>query len=347
MTASSQTEQTVRLSLAWVLGLIVIIFTLGILGGFVGQQFLRPPLPPLTSNGEQLVTTVQEVTISPNQAAAELVNQVERSVLLVGRADLDEPEATAFVVTNDGLLVTAADLPTGSLVAFDNRGRRLAVTVVGRDELFGLTYLRMADSVVVPLDVRRDDVAVGELLLGLSRSDGSFEPRVVDWRMEEHVLPASTSPAGVHRLLRGPAVDRGHSVGMPLLDEEGRVAGLLLDPTSGSALPARQLQESFSRIIENRREDDPFERLGLAATYTFAADSESGVRFVAPVLSVVSNGEAARAGIRRGDVITALDGEPLQWEGSALAQFSAAPLQVTLERAGEEIVVGIGSAATP
>ncbi|MDP3789054.1 MAG: hypothetical protein Q8R48_01475, partial [Candidatus Omnitrophota bacterium] len=61
----------------------MLILVVGALGGIGGTMLLSRPLPPLNPDREQLITTVEEVTISPNMAASTLVERYERSVMLI------------------------------------------------------------------------------------------------------------------------------------------------------------------------------------------------------------------------------------------------------------------------
>src|SRR5687767_7683366 len=134
-TKSRPAEQVVRLSIRWIALALAATVVLGMTGGLLADQLFRPSLPPLTPEGDQLFTTVQEVTISPNTATAEMIERVNRSVLLIARGTdaSTAPTATGVVVTNDGVIVTASDLAAGTHNAFDQEGRIIPVETMGRD----------------------------------------------------------------------------------------------------------------------------------------------------------------------------------------------------------------------
>ena len=124
--SNTSPERTVRLSFGWVVIAVIGILILGVIGGVLGQQILNPALPPLTqSSDDQVVTTVQQVTISPNTAIVDMIDRAHRSVMLLGSVNGERRNiaGSATVITNDGLLATTLATPSGELVAFDADGR--------------------------------------------------------------------------------------------------------------------------------------------------------------------------------------------------------------------------------
>jgi hypothetical protein len=188
MDVDKTSEGVVRVSFSWLLlgGLIIVV--LGALGGLLSAQLL-PSRPPLADPaGGQLLSSVQEVTISPSTAAAELVEGGQRSVVLITSAASPAAggeSAAGAAVTNDGLVVTADSLPEGNLAVFDYLGTRMSAEYVGRDALFGLTYLRITDGVLLPFDLRGETAPVGYELLALGRSSTTLAPKLAAFRVLE------------------------------------------------------------------------------------------------------------------------------------------------------------------
>lgn len=347
MAPAPTADTVVRLSVGWLIIAMVIIVLCGFAGGFLAQQFFRAPLPPLTSETDRLIATVQEVTISPNTAAADNVSRANRSVFLLGRSAGTAPVATGFVVTNDGVVVSTADITSPSPVAFDQEGRALALARIGRDELYGLTYYRLPNNVVVPLDVRQSDPPVGYELLALSRNDTTYLPRTLPFRVGEYALPTNVAPAIV-RVLRGDAITSESAVGSALIDDEGKVAGIL-QSDSGIAYPVSHLQASLTRFTSNQREADTFATIGITLAYTFqVTPPEQTVAFHPQVLTVTPATPADIAGLERGDIITAINNEPITWERPIAAQLSAPlPLTITINRKGELQTVTLPTPPAP
>lgn len=305
-------EQTIRLSvttLAVMLGGVVLF---GVAGGVVAQFFF-PTATPLTDTAEPVLTTVQQVTISPSNAAVKVVEQVQRSVLLLG-------DDIGFVLTSDGLVVSPVELKASTPVATDERGLQLPLETVGRDSVYGLSYYRLQNSVLPPLDIRRDDPGVAAQLLAVGRSVASFQPRVSIYALQEYVLPPDGSARGWHRLQHGTPLGSRVLPGTPLLDEEGKVSGVLLDATQGLALPVAQLHESLNRVVANKREQDPFEEVGIAARPVFERFSpERPVALGLQLVAVRPQSSASTAGLKAGDIMLGLNQTTFTWDTNPAA----------------------------
>jgi serine protease Do len=346
---TSADTRIVRVSLWGIMLASVCIVGLGLVGGLIAQQLGRVEPLTLPTGNNTFVPTVQEVTISPNQAVAQIVERTHPSTLLLGPAQDAQRSvvATGLVITHDGLLATPSRV-TGPLIAYDRDGRTLPLQRVGTDELFGIDYHRIADNVVVPLDMRQTESAPGTTLWAVSRNEASYQPRVVPYTLYQHDLPAPAAPVGWQRIMMGSAITEPLFAGAPLIDEEGRVAGIVLDPAAGRALPVNQLQESFARITQNRREENRWRELGLTAIPQFAVLApNAAVSFVAAVESVAGGSAADAAGLKTGDRIVAINDTPLAWEKSVLEQMSVAlPLTLKINRTGVEQTVTL-TALTP
>lgn len=340
-------EKTIRLGLGWLTTGLVVMFGAGVLGGLVAQYLLQPTLLPIsTDTGRQFVTTVQEVTISPNTALADITARAKRSILLLGRetgTGSVEIVASAFVATSDGLLVTAGSIPDTVTTAFDDTGTAQPISRVGTDALYGLTYFRLRDAVAVPLDVRDKDAPASYALLLQTQNRSSFQPAVVPYVVSTYELPRDSDAPGVQRILIGDVRPGTAAIGSPLLDEEGRVAGMLIDAGSGTVLPVSHLRESLSRVATNQRERNPFEETGLSVDFAWLRlGSGGGVVFTATVIVVTPGGPAADAGIQRGDSITKVNEQRLDWEQMlATALQRAGPIQLSIMRGGQERTVAV------
>lgn len=322
---TSANEQTIRLSVSTLLFVVAGLVVIGMVGGMLTRFFL-PVATPLAKTSEPVLTTVQQVTISPSSVAVKLVEQNQRSVLLMGEAGV------GFVLTSDGLVVSPIELKTGTPVATDERGQALSLETVGRDTLYGLSYYRLRNAVLPPLDMRRDDPGVAAHLLLLGRSVTTFQPRATSYALQEYVLPADGGPKGWSRLQRG-SVLGPVAVGSPLLDEEGKVGGVLLDATQGLALPVSQIGESLKRVVDNQRERDPLDELGITVRPTvgvFAPERPAAVGLI--VTGVRPQAPAGAAGFKVGDIILGINQTAFSWVSNPVAALAAAsrpaPLQI-------------------
>lgn len=331
-------EQVIRIPLLGVLLLVVGLAVVGFAGGLLAVWWFSPNPLPLPDANDQLITTIQEVTLSPSIAAAENVARHSRSVMLLSRTG--QPEqllGTGFVVTSDGLVATTADVTGGPVTALDENGQTSELALVGQDSVFGFTYLRASGGVFVPFEVRDSDPGAGATLLALSQNPETLTARVQTYFVEEHRLPETGEPAGWQRLLGGTELTEATVVGSPLLDDEGRVAGIVLPGRNGRAVTGTLLRLSLTRVAEGSLEQNPFAELGIDAIYRFTPDAEGVRAFTVAVEGVQPGSVAAAQGIRAGDVIVTIDNEPPLWENpiyTRLAKGQPTTLQV---RRGEVV----------
>lgn len=343
---SSAPPRTIRLSFAGVVLLTAVIVLLGGFGGAVASRWLWPPLPPLTDDAGTVIPPVQEVTISPNTSAARVVASIQPSVFLISPpgATPEAVIATGFLVTNDGLGVTTASLPAGPYVALTDTGAPVALSVVARDALFGLTFVRLTDVVTVPLDVGRAPAAVGQTLLAVSRHTRSWQPTAAAWLITEYALPSDTDPAGIQRLMRALFGIKSTWQGAPLVDEEGRVVGVVKGADATTALPVESLRVSLDRVVGTKWESDPVRDVGLTLRYVLARPAQDAApAFAVNVVAVAPGSLAAQAGVRAGDQLVRVGEAAVQWETSVVAALAQPkPLALTVRRQGAEPTLTVG-----
>ena len=338
-------EGVVRVSFGWLfLGAIAIIL-FSAFGGFISSRLWSPPVLPLINERDQLVATTQQVVISPNTSAVEVLAKVERSVVLIKQSGQQSAPfiATGTIITNDGLLVTAGNIPSSALVALDYQGNEMTLDLVGQDELYGLTYFRISDAVFSPLDLRLDQIPVAYQVMAVSRNAVTLLPKVQSYRINNFMLPPQLMPAGVQRIVKGTVFNDGSMQGSPMVDEDGRLAGLMINPQAGLALPAGHLKESMERVVNNRREYNPFKELGFNVYYTFTAmPKKTGRQFAAEVVSVTINTPAAESGLKKGDIITGINEDVLAWGTDVVSMLSGnLPVTLNLQRDGNEVSLQI------
>src|SRR5687768_12219561 len=115
------------------------------------------------------------------------------------------------------------------------------------------------------------------------------------------------------------AINQGNSGG-PLFDLQGRVVGISTAivqgaNTVGFAIPADLVRRVLPELRENGRVARGYlgvapQTLDAELRLALGTQSENGA-----VLATVEDGTpAARAGLRRGDVVTSIDGEPIDDE---------------------------------
>ncbi len=253
-------------------------------------------------------------------------------------------DPSGFIVTNDHV-VGKADQITVDLAD----GTELPARVVGTDELTDVALIRVKADRPLPYVAWGDSrgVEVGDWVVAAGNPFG---------------LGGSISAAIVSALGRdigaGPfddfiqidaPINPGNSGG-PVFNEQGQVIGVdtaIASPTGASvgigfAIPS----EIASRIVADLREHGRVERgwLGVSVQDPSANEDRHGPSGVL-IAAVERNGPALRAGLRAGDMVTAVNGQPVDNARGLIRQIAqAAPgsqVRLTLRRQGREMELNI------
>jgi len=227
---------------------------------------------------------------------------------------------SAVVIAPDGFALTSAHVVGGTdrgSASFVD-GREVPFDVIGRDELSDLAVVRLqgADLPAAELgDAER--LRVGQLVVAIGNPmgfDGSVTAGVVS--ALGRALPVSAGRVVENVIQTDAALNPGNSGGA-LSDGSGRVVGIntaVAGVGLGLAVP---IDGSTRRIMHSLMTSGRFQRayLGIAGggrplppRVASAVGREHGVE----VMQVVPGSPAAGAGIRSGDLIVALDGEPIE-----------------------------------
>jgi S1-C subfamily serine protease len=263
---------------------------------------------------------------------------------------------SAVVVSADGVLVTnahvVADASRGRVDFLD--GVQAPVRVVGADPLSDLAVLRAERPADLPAPVRLGDadrLVVGQLVVAVGNPlglAGSVTAGVVSALGRS--LPTRSGQAGrvIEDVIQTDAALNPGNSGGALADSTGRVVGIntaVAGVGLGLAVP---VNATTRRIVEALLRDGRVRRAYLGVVGTPApvpADvaeryaRRSGVRLA----EVVPGSPAARAGLRRGDLVLDVGRHPVQdAQGIQKQLFGDAvgvPLPVTVLRNGAMVDV--------
>lgn len=270
-----------------------------------------------------LASALDPAHYDPRQSLAPMIKAVGPAVVAVdarGSASLPailggEPVVqglgSGFVVEADGLVVTnhhvIADARSVQVRLSD--GRSFAAQVVGSDPATDLALLRLEGAEGLPTVVLggSDTLEVGDWVVAMGNPMGLDHSATVGI-----ISGKGRGSLGLYRdsyidFLQTDADIAPGSSGGPLFNLRGEVVGIntavgaSLQP--GFAIPIDQAK----RIIEQLRDGGEVVRGWLGAGNQAGAKGPG-----AAIGSVYEGTPAARAGLRPGDVIEALDGEPVR-----------------------------------
>jgi putative serine protease PepD len=278
-------------------------------------------------------TVVRQVTVADSQPAASssdlsvhsIYERAYKGVVEVmvnseqsdpfGGSRTEQAEGSGFVYDADGHIVTnehVVDGATSVKVRFWN-GKTYTARVVGTDSSTDLAVLDVnaPASQLFPLSLGDSSkVAVGDNVVAIGSPFGLEETVTAGIVSALHREMTSASNFTIDDSIQtDAAINHGNSGG-PLLNAQGRVIGVnsQIESDSGGsdgvgfAIPSNTVKAIASQLISTGKAEHAF--LGIVLR---DAASGGGAR----VTSVRSGTPAAKAGLRPGDVITAVAGKSI------------------------------------
>jgi putative serine protease PepD len=262
-------------------------------------------------------------------------------------------QGTGFEIDTDGNIVTNAHVVAGasSVTVKTNGGKSYKATVVGSDET--------TDVAVVHIDAPASDlhplafadsssVVVGQTVVAIGNPFGLDD--TVTAGIVSALGRTITSPNNrpiTNAIQTDAAINHGNSGG-PLLDTSGRVIGITSQiysdgQTSGNvgigfAVPSRTVQTIVSELLQNGKAVHPVIGIYLQPT-------NGGVK----ITRVKSGSPGQSAGLKTGDVVTALDGQSVTTPDQIIAAVNTkqpgdhVKLTITRNGSSQTVDVTLGS----
>jgi S1-C subfamily serine protease len=226
---------------------------------------------------------------------------------------------SASVLTADGFLLTSAHVVDGADradAAFSD-GTEVVTDVIGRDPLSDLAVLRARGP--VPSPVTLGDAArlqVGQLVVAMGNPlglAGSVTAGVVSALGRS--LPTRSGRVIDEVIQTDAALNPGNSGGV-LADSRGRMVGVntaVAGVGVGLAIPVNSTTRGLiSTLMTSGRVRRAWLGIvGAQAPLPPPLAAKVGRRDGLHVSQVVADSPAARAGLRRGDIVVAVDGDPI------------------------------------
>ncbi len=271
--------------------------------------------------------------LSPSVASLRVQRRGRRGRVQVGAG-------SGIAITHDGFLLTSAHVVgsgDGGSARFTD-GRELRFTVAGSDPLSDLAVIRVEDGELVAAEFGdAEDLRVGQLVVAIGNPhgfEGSVTAGVVSALGRALPTRAGRGVRVIDNVIQTDAALNPGNSGGALADGRGRVVGVntaVAGVGLGLAVPVSPTtQRIVAALISEGRVRRAY--LGIAGgpaplppKARAAAGAERGVE----VVEIVDASPAAIAGLRVGDVIFELDGDPIE---------SASDLQrlMVAERIGAE-----------
>jgi serine protease Do len=291
-------------------------------------------LPALQAAEPEVVTL--DGLRAVQQQVQELLPNVRPAVVGILTGD---GTASGVIIEPGGLVLTAAhvaEVPGRELRVVLEDGRRISGTTLGLDKTTDAALLQLHDSgrrwPHVPVSRRVLEAQPGTWCFALGHPGGFDKARGVVLRVGRIVKQTANA-------LQTDCVLMGGDSGGPLFNLQGEVIGVHSQIWEGRDENMHVSMAPFLRAWDELKSSLVIQTWGTGSGgyLGLAADlNEASGRL--EVLEVFPDSPSARAGLRAGDRILALDGEPLL----SLAHFSNA---VKLRAAGEQVRLRVAGAA--
>lgn len=281
---------------------------------------------------------------------------------------VERGSGSGFIIRPDGLILTNAHVVAGAdTVTVALQGRELRGRVLGTDPVTDVAVVKVEASNLPTVTIGNSDqlrpgewaIAIGNPLgldntvtVGIISATGrsSAEVRVPDKRVSFIQTDAAINP--------------GNSGG-PLLNQRGEVVGMNTAIIGGAqglgfAIPIKTVQRIADQLVTRGKVDHPY--LGIRMTtltpelqQRINSDPNSGFKVTEQrgvlVAGVMTNSPAAKAGLRLGDVILRLNGEPVttadQLQQIVERSTVGGAIPVEVRRNGQTLNLSVRPAAFP
>ncbi|MBB6626884.1 trypsin-like peptidase domain-containing protein [Nocardioides sp. KIGAM211] len=350
----------------WIWPVIAVLaLVLGVMGGVVGgavyDQVTDNDTVGAVASGLDGVDTVSTPPLAADNGSVAAVAQelLPSTVQISAEYDGTKGGATGsgFVLDRQGHVITnnhvvaeaAAD--DGPIEIVDQDGNRFEATIVGRSPVYDLAvlYAEGAKGLKPASLGASQGLRVGEGVVAFGSPLG-LSSTVTAGIVSALHRPVTTGESAddssyINAVQTDAAINPGNSGG-PLVDLRGRVVGVnsAIATTGGSssgesgnigvgfAIPIEQVRITADQILRTGEARYPV----IGAKVQTGRDDGTG----AEIDEVLSGTPAEKSGLKKGDVVTAVDGERVT-DGIALivairAHQPGETLEFTVERGGEE-----------
>lgn len=298
--------------------LVVLALVAGLLGGLLGGDATKG----FISAGVNLVSSTSTIERAPDSIAGIAARVLPSVVSIETTTSNGGATGSGFVIDANGYLLTNNHVVADALTikVLLNDGREFTARILGRDQSYDLAVLKIETTGLKALQFGDSDkVQVGDAVIAIG------SPLGLSGTVTQGIISAKNRPvtAGdnsnstsfISALQTDAAINPGNSGG-PLVDATGAVIGInsaiaslgtSLGSQAGSiglgfAIPINQARKTADQLIKNGKATYPV--IGVAVDMNYSGD---GALIAKSATAILAGGPAAKAGLRAGDLITAID----------------------------------------
>ncbi len=343
--------KTVKISLGILIAIIALLACVGAIGGYIGSHInktARIEVAPSSPNSSgTMIPVSQQITVSPGKLASDIAASKSKSIFLLVHKTAKGVKvfATGVAVTNDGIIASTQNGGTDPVFALGEDATLIEATQIGTDVLTGIHFFKLQNALINPIDVTQTMPKIGSTLLALSRSSVTISPLIQATVMSQ-IHPASAdTPEGIQQI---GAIQMLPSAvpGSAILDEDGKLAGLLLTDDGSSVLLAPDVAQAISRLSSNTLSYNPFTDLGFTINWSLQEDAQSHLGIKAVVQSVAPKSIASQGELKTGDIITAVNANTVSWDSNITNLLAGSQIQLTVLRNGVSTSITLAKQAS-
>lgn len=316
--------------------LIIISVLFGAGGGVGGLLYLQRtgtlgelPIP---------TTTTEKLTLEESSVFIDATDKVKPAVVSIaftsrvrdffGRFYASEGAGTGFIVTNDGFIVTNKHVikdDAAEYTVFTADGQGYPARVIAKDPLNDLAVIKIEAKGLPVVDLgNSDDLRIGQWVIAIGNALGKFQNTVTVGVVsaKERSLRFSQTETLEGLLQTDAAINEGNSGG-PLVNTKGQVVGINTAVVAGQAgaeglgfaIPINSVKSVIDQAVKTGKIARPFlgvRYVPITKDIKESADLpvDTGVWLYGDG-AVVADSPAAKAGLQSNDIVSEVDGKPI------------------------------------
>lgn len=328
--------------------LVAVAIVCAIVGGAVGSGITYSMLPQSGYSSSQNITIDDSYNSSVEAVAAKdlpsivgiaLMQQISSTDNLFPFFSQQEDDSTTdqttpttisegsgviykedgYIITNYHVVEDAVDDSSITIKVYLDQDRETGydAKVVGYDAGADLAVIKIEQTGLTPIEIgNSDEIQVGQTAIAIGNPGGMDFMGSVSSGIVSGVNRTITLESGVEMNLiqTDAAINPGNSGGA-LVDGTGKLIGISSAKLAsdnfegmGFAIPVNDAVTICDNLIENEGKTTPYLGITMDTRYTASYLEARGLPSGVVVSSVADDSPAAAAGIKSGDIITAIDG---------------------------------------